>query len=273
MNKEQAIIDKFTNSYLGDDGAVVGKWVYSKDLFVEGSHFKRGWLELDEIAYKAMIVNISDAVVMNAVPKFALIGLGVPKSLKMEQISLLRDGFKRACDEFGVTIIGGDTISSDKIIISVTIVSELNSQAVLRSGAKAGDLLAFTGKLGDSLKGLKALLRGGSVARNSRFKKPVLKDRFFYRSAKFLSAAMDISDGLGTDLAKLCKASGLGVKFSKKLSKNELKSGEEYEILFAFAAKNRKKIENLAKKSRTKITIFAKTTKGRYKNNAREHHF
>ena len=83
MDKERLIIDKFSNSFIGDDGAVVsherGEWVYSKDLFCEGTHFLAGWLSMEEIARKAMLVNLSDAVAMNAEPKFVLLGLGLPK--------------------------------------------------------------------------------------------------------------------------------------------------------------------------------------------------
>ena len=120
MDKERLIIDKFSNSFIGDDGAVVaherGEWVYSKDLFCEGTHFLAGWLSMEEIARKAMLVNLSDAVAMNAEPKFALLGLGLPKKTSAAQISALRKGFADVCDEYGVTIIGGDTIGSDKIL-------------------------------------------------------------------------------------------------------------------------------------------------------------
>ena len=172
-----------------------------------------------------------------------------------------------------MTIIGGDTIGSDKILLSVTVISRLCGKAVLRSGAKNGDLVAFTGELGQSLKGLRTLLNGGRVASNSRFKKPVLKDKFFYAAASKINAAMDVSDGLGADLVKLCAQSRCGAKFTKRLSKRELNSGEEYEILFTFSPKNRAKILILARKTRTKITIFAKITKGKFKSNARNHHF
>ncbi|MDO5045334.1 thiamine-phosphate kinase [Campylobacter sp.] len=273
MDKEQRIIDKFNNSFIGDDGAVAGKWVYSKDLFCEDCHFRRGWLKLDEIAYKAMMVNISDAIVMNALPKYALLGLGLPKKMSEAEISLLHEGFKRACDEFGLTIIGGDTISSDKFFISVTIISHLAGRAVYRNGAKIGDLIAYTGKLGGSLKGLKSLMRGAKIGKNSRFKKPILRAKFFYSAAKFMSSAMDISDGLEADLYKLAKASEKGVKFSKKTAKNELKSGEEYEVLFTFSAKNLRRIKNEAKKARVKINIIGKMIKGRYKTHAKQHHF
>jgi len=131
-----------------------------------------------------MLVNLSDAVAMNAEPKFALLGLGLPKKTSAAQISALRKGFADVCNEYGVTIIGGDTIGSNKILLSVTVISRLCGKAVLRSGAKKGDLVAFTGELGQSLKGLRTLLNGGRVASNSRFKKPVLKDKFLLSIAR-----------------------------------------------------------------------------------------
>ncbi|MGP1484684.1 MAG: thiamine-phosphate kinase [Campylobacter sp.] len=273
MDKESLIIQKFQNSFIGDDGAVVDKFVYSKDLFAQNSHFKLGWLSLKEIGYKAMIVNFSDAVVMNAKPKFALLGLGLPKNLSLNQINELQSGITAACDEFGVKIIGGDTISSSEIFISVTIISHLCGKAVMRNAAKINDFIAFTGNIGNSLKGLKTLFRGGNIGSKSRFKRPVLKDNFFYSSAKIINSAMDISDGLSSDLFKLCKQSKCGAKITKKLSKTQLNSAEEYEILFTFSPKNILKIKNLAKKTRTKITIFGKITKGNLKDYAKKHHF
>ena len=84
---------------------------------------------------------------------------------------------------------------------------------------------------------------------------------------------MDISDGLNTDLGKLLKASKKGAKFTKKLSKFELSSGEEYEILFTFCPKKLNAIKRIAAKTRTKISVFAKISNKRLKQNARNHHF
>ena len=273
MDKERYIFEKFKSKFNGDDCAVIGERAYCKDLFVEGVHFRRGWLSLREIGAKAMLVNISDMIATNARAKYALLGLALPREIGTREIDELCAGVSETAREWGIRIIGGDTIGSDKILLSVTVISRLCGKAVLRSGAKKGDLVAFTGELGGSLKGLRTLLNGGRVASNSRFKRPILKDKFFYAAAGKINAAMDVSDGLCTDLAKLCAQSRCGVKFTKRLSKHELNSGEEYEILFTFSPKNRAKILSLARKTRTKITIFAKITKGKFKSNARNHHF
>ena len=91
MDKEAFIISAFNNNFNGDDGAIIKDWCFSKDLFFEDVHFKRKWLSLEQIATKAMLVNISDAIVMNASPKFALIGLSLPKNLSLDEIKSLQN--------------------------------------------------------------------------------------------------------------------------------------------------------------------------------------
>lgn len=271
MDKEQVIINKFSNNFIGDDGAVVGNLVYSKDMFCEDSHFKMSWLSPYEIGFKAMLVNLSDAYAMNSLPKYALLGLGVPKNMQKNELNELCLGLNEAANKHNVTIIGGDTISSDKLIISLTIISSINSKPLLRSGAKIGNLVCFTGKLGDSLRGLRSLQNGRNLGKNHRFVRPELRVKFIQKAAKFIKSAMDISDGLASDLPKICQ--NYGVKFHKKFSKFELISGEEYEILFTISPKNLAKIKNLGKKSKTKINILGKIVRGRIKIYGKFSHF
>lgn len=271
MCKEDFIIKAFSNKLNGDDGAVLKKWCLSKDLFFEDVHFKRSWLNLEQIATKAMLVNISDAIVMNAVPKYALLGLSLP-NLSKKEIKNLQKGFLKTAKQFNIKIIGGDTIQSDKIGISITLISKVK-KPIFRIGLKKNDLLAFTGKLGQSLKGLKALQKGKKLNKNHKFIKPKLHPKFFYEIAPKISCAMDISDGLSKDLSRLLKCNHLGVSLRKKLSKKELYSGEEYEILFGFPKKNKKAIKKIAKKYKIKLNIFGKAVKGKYEFSGREHHF
>ncbi len=87
MNKEDYFIKQFSNSKLiGDDGAIVGKWVYSMDAFFENVHFKREWMSLKQIAQKAMLINISDAIAMNAKAKYALLSVAIPKEFTLKQL-------------------------------------------------------------------------------------------------------------------------------------------------------------------------------------------
>ena len=260
MDKEARIISHFTHALNGDDGALLGDFVYSKDLFIENVHFKREWLNMEQIGAKAVLVNLSDAIAMNATPLFALLGLALPKELENDEINALLGGILSTCAKHGVSIIGGDTTSADKIIISLTIISKANKKTLFRKKAKNGDFIAFTGSLGLSLKGLKTLQNGGKIARNSRFIKPSLRIEFMKKSAKILKSAMDISDGLANDLPKFLGKKG--AKISAKLSKNQWLSGEEYELLVAFSPKNKARVQGFAKQTRTKLTIIGQVKNG-----------
>ncbi|WP_066349959.1 thiamine-phosphate kinase [Aliarcobacter skirrowii] len=273
MNKEQFFINSIQNSkYNGDDGAFIDGYVYSMDAFFEDVHFKKDWFTLKQIAYKSMLVNISDAIAMNAKPKYALISIAIPKYYTNEELKELANGFKKAAKDFDFEIIGGDTIENHKLDISITIISK-TSKPIYRSGVKEGDYLCYTGKLGDSKKDLEALLSGKKIKKSSKFIKPVLKADFFYEASKYINASMDISDGLFLDLEKLSIASNIGFDIFRKIDDNIASSGEEYEILFSCSQKNLKNIEQIAKKHKTKLNFFAKAVKGSFRTNLSNHHF
>ena len=156
-------------------------------------------------------------------------------------------------------------------MISITVISHVKNP-IYRKGIKKGELLAYSGKIGESEKGLMRLLRGGKLSSYSRFITPNLKASFFYEASKYVNHALDISDGLSKDLSRLC-AKKVGVKFCKKFSKNELCSGEEYEMLFSFSKKHKYKIASIAKKHRVKLNIFGYTCAGRYNCCCKENHF
>ena len=334
MDKERYIFEKFRSKFNGDDCAVIGERAYCKDLFVEGVHFRRGWLSLREIGAKAMLVNISDMIATNARAKYALLGLVLPREIGTREIDELCAGVSETAREWGIRIIGGDTIGSDRIALSVSLIGKCK-RPVFRSGARVGDLIAHTGELGSVGRDLAVLLRDeispassqtqnrndkissaqgpstapqsldaeasaqnsvsqsredrksptsqslacensapqsqayeGSVfdlredlrakiSKNSRFVRPVLRGRFFYKAAKFISAAMDISDGLAQDLPRLLEASGVGARWTARPSEAALQSGEEYEILFSFAPKFLPKIYAIAAKTGVSINIIA----------------
>ncbi|MCD6172963.1 MAG: thiamine-phosphate kinase [Sulfurimonas sp.] len=272
MNLENYFISLFKNKHIGDDGAIVGSYVYSKDAFFENVHFKSSWMSYYQIAKKAMFVNISDAIAMNAKPKYALLSVAMPNSITKSQMKELACGFTEAADKFGIEIIGGDTISNTKLDITITIVSR-TKKPLLRKGAKIGDIFAYTGKLGDSKKDLKKLLSGGKIHKNSRFVNIKLRDKFIRNSVRFLSSGMDISDGLFSDLDKLSKSNNFGYKFLKVIKKDIGCSGEEYEMLISFAKKDRKTVIRRAVQSRTPLNIFAVSSRVKYTNRCKSHHF
>lgn len=187
MNKEDFFIKQFdkTSKIIGDDGAVVGKYIYSMDAFFENIHFKKEWMSLYEIARKAMLVNISDAIAMNAKPKYALLSVAIPKYFTKKDLKSLSKGFNDTAKEFGLEIIGGDTISNVKLDISITIISK-SKKPKLRSGVKKDDLVCYTGSLGTCKRDLNTLLKGGVISKKSKFIEPKLKGNFFMRFQSML---------------------------------------------------------------------------------------
>ncbi|MDF1880074.1 thiamine-phosphate kinase [Sulfurimonas sp. MAG313] len=272
MNKEDYFISCFNSKRIGDDAAIVDGWVISKDAFFENVHFKREWFSLQEIAYKSMIINISDAIAMNAVAKYALLAVALPSNLSRSEIKDLYLGFDKAAKEFGIEIIGGDTVSNIKIDITVTILAKSKSP-LKRVGLKSGHYLAYTGSLGSSKKSLDSLLRGGKGRKKSRFFKPVLRQEFIKDTRRFLSCGMDISDGLFSDLNKLHKANTLGFRFMSKISRSVGCSGEEYEMLIGFSPKHKKTMIRRAQARRCSVNIFAKAQRKNYKSLCKAHHF
>ncbi len=274
LNVENYFISTFCSakSHIGDDGAAMGKWIYSKDLFFENVHFKRGWLSLYQIGYKAMIINISDAIAMNAIPKYALLGIAMPSDMSLCEMKELSSGIQAAASAFNVEIIGGDTISNVKLDISITIVSSAASP-LLRKGLKRGDIIAYTGNIGKSAQQLRYLMSGGKVHTKSRFVAPVLRQSFVSQSRRYLRCGMDISDGLFSDIGKLCRANRMGIKFFSKIGKNIGCSGEEYEMLIAFSPQKLKSIRRIAARTRTEITPVGYAVRGKYLNRCKSHHF
>jgi len=272
VNLEHFFIAQFANKHIGDDGAYIDGFVYSKDAFFEDVHFKTKWMSYFDIARKAMLVNISDAIAMNAKPAFVLLSVAMPKSMTQEDMKALADGFKDVAQQYDCTIIGGDTIANTKLDITVTVISK-TTKPLLRNGVRQGYLLAYTGALGDSAKDLRKIFRLGKLTKRSKFSNIVLREHFIQKTHRFLGAGMDISDGLYSDLDKMAHASGIGIKFFYKIPKRVACSGEEYEMLVAFDPRYKKTLFRRAQQTRTPLQIFAKATRNRYINRCKAHHF
>ena len=272
MNLENYFISQFCNRYIGDDGAVIDGYVYSKDAFFQNVHFKKEWLSYYYIARKAMLVNISDAIAMNAIPKYALLSVAMPSSMTKTDMKELANGFKSVAEEFNFEIIGGDTISNTKLDITITVISKTD-KPLLRSKVRVGYTLAYTGKLGSSAKELKKLFNLGILHKKSKFIDIKLRAQFIKNAQRFLKAGMDISDGLFSDLDKITSLNNIGIKFDQKIPKAIACSGEEYEMLVAFDKRDEKTIRRRAQQSRTRLTSFAKASRSRYSNRCKAHHF
>ncbi|WP_104624975.1 thiamine-phosphate kinase [Helicobacter felis] len=250
---------------LGDDGVLLPPSkgvVIALDIFAQNVHFKPEWLGFERIGYKAMVVNISDMIAMNATPTHALLGVSLDRHMDKSAIRALVAGFKRACEEFKIRIIGGDTTVGDRLHLSITMLGRAR-KLLERKGARLGDLIAHTGTLGQSYKALQTLLRGGKVSPKNKFITPYLKHaRFITGARQFLHAGLDISDGLLSECNRLSAINRLAFKLHKPRTR-AYKSGEEYEMLFCFAPKDYLALSRRARAHRVRLSVVGRVCKGR----------
>jgi thiamine-monophosphate kinase len=272
IDKEHYLINQLSSKYIGDDAAVVGDTLYSMDAFFEDVHFKREWMSLAQIGRKAMLINISDAIAMNAKPKFALVTVSLPKDLSNDDIDELIQSMESTAKEYGCEIIGGDTVGGDKLHLSITIISH-SDDPLLRKGLKEGDLLAFTGNLGKSKRDLDALYRGEKISENSRFFEPVLRAEFIEKARPLLRVGMDISDGLYCDTNKLLDINKYGFNILKTINDKIGFSGEEYEMLIGFKKEDFEAIKSIANNLNLPLTIFAEVAQNEERFPCKSHHF
>jgi len=272
IDKEHYLINNLSSKYIGDDAAVVGDTLYSMDAFFEDVHFKREWMSIAQIGRKAMLINLSDAIAMNAQPQYALVTLSLPKDISNTEMDELIQSLESTAKEYGCEIIGGDTIGGDKLHLSITIISKSDTP-LLRTGLKEGDLLAYTGTLGESKRDLDALFRGEKIADNSRFFEPTLRADFIAKARPFLRAGMDISDGLFCDTNKLLDINKYGFDEFDVIADDIGHSGEEFEMLVSFAPEHYSDVMQIAKETNTPLTVYAKVAKNSDRYKCKSHHF
>ena len=203
----------------GDDAAVVaapdGRVVATTDLLVEGRHFRRDWSSAFEIGRKAAAQNLADVVAMGARPTALLVGLGAPADLPTSWATGLADGLAHECGLVGATVVGGDVVRSDSVVIAVTALGDLEGREPLtRSGARPGDVVAVAGRLGWAAAGLAVLGRGFRSPRVLADAHRVPDPPYAAGAAAALAGAtamLDVSDGLVQDAGHLAQASGVVV--------------------------------------------------------------
>ena len=267
---------------IGDDAAVyrVGGagsdgpsrvHVVTTDALVEGVHFDRTYVPLRALGWKAVAVNVSDVVAMNARPRFATVALGLPNNLSVEGAEALYTGVAQACERYGLAVVGGDTTAAARLTISVTVIGEAREdEVVTRAGARPGDLLCVTGDLGSAAAGLQVLIAGKDVAGGDGAAevRPDLTE-FAYVVERHLmpqarldrvetwaqagvrpTALIDVSDGLASEAHHLSQAGTVGAvvdggllpvhvqtalaaqRYDARPEAYVLYGGEDYELLF-----------------------------------------
>ena len=272
LDKEAYLINSLHSKHIGDDAAVIGNRLYSMDAFFEDVHFKRAWMSMAQIGRKAMLVNLSDAIAMNAQPQYALVTVSLPPDLSHDEIDELTQSMQSTAAAYGCEIIGGDTIGGDKLHLSITIISK-SKAPLLRTTLQQGNLLAYTGTLGESKRDLDALFRGESIAKDSRFYEPTLRATFIAKAREYLTAGMDISDGLFCDTNKLLDINHYGFELLEVIEDEVGLSGEEYEMLISFDEKDLEHLKSIAKETNTAFTVFAKVTQNNNRFVCGSHHF
>lgn len=214
---------------IGDDCAVLepspgARLVATTDLLVEDVHFRRRYAQPADIGWKAVAVNLSDIAAMGATPRWALVALACPENTRADDVEAFYEGALALASAHDVAIVGGDTSASPAgWMINVTLLGEVTAAPILRSGARPGDVLAVTGPLGRAAAGLAILdapvaprgLGGGTFAEvtGAHLRPcPRVAEGMWLGVAGGVTAMMDLSDGLATDLPRLAAASGAGAR-------------------------------------------------------------
>jgi thiamine-monophosphate kinase len=252
---------------IGDDAALfVARSGYETiltcDWFLEGTHFLRDRHPADSVGWKSLARAASDVAAMGGTPRCFLLSLALPSELTGRWLSDFLRGLRRASRKLHCPIAGGDTTRQDRVLINVTVVGEVRrGHALLRSGARPGDIVYVSGRLGEADLGLSAL---GATRGKIRPSDPMLRKHLYpeprialgrwVAERRLATAAMDLSDGLSTDLLRLCEASKVGacidaanvptLRVPKRDNANcsatktidpldlALNGGDDYELLF-----------------------------------------
>jgi thiamine-monophosphate kinase len=212
---------------IGDDAAALETdarrlQLVTTDLLVERAHFLRDATSGFNLGYKSLAVNLSDIAAMGGDAREAFVSIGIPDDCPLAFLDDLYRGMQHLAAEFNVNILGGDTTGSKQdLIINVVVTGWVDRQEMLlRSGAQVGDIIFCTGTLGDSRAGLHLIINrlpADTPPLRALFEahvlpKPYLREGRFLAASGGVHAAIDVSDGLSSDLGHILRASGVGAR-------------------------------------------------------------
>lgn len=264
---------------VGDDAAVFRQTsqdiVTAVDTFVEDIHFTKQTMPPFYIGYRALAANISDLAAMGAVPAFYLVSIIIPKRWTDQELESIFLGLKAIADNFKMDLIGGDTVSGEKLTLSVTVIGFVEREkARLRNQANDGDVVFVTGTLGDSQAGLHILLKGGQFIDKDYFikrhQKPIPRIDFSLGLRDISRVCLnDISDGIANESNEIAEASSVNLILHEEkipISKNfsqfpqllqhrwKYFGGEDFELLGTVANQDFDKVQEVANQTNTIIT-------------------
>lgn len=249
---------------IGDDAAVLapqrGGLVVTTDALIEGVHFRFGWTGPEDLGHKAMVANLSDLAAMAARPLAAFLALGVPPTARARDLQAFYRGIRAEADVWDCPLAGGDLTRADCWTIAITVIGRAPEQSgtpsvFRRDTARPGDFLYVTGWPGRSGAGLDVLRSGArrapaELAQAHRRPVPRLREAERLARLGIVTAAMDVSDGIWDDAAKLAEASGVDFeiydwnlpvhpaleRWGRRTQRDPrawvLMGGEDYELLF-----------------------------------------
>ena len=271
---------------IGDDAAAwhsnATAQLVTVDSFIQDVHFSLAVSSWEEVGWKALAINLSDIAAMGGVPRYAVVSLALPETTEVEDITVLYQGMIELAEQTGVVIVGGDTSSAAQLMINITVLGNVQDEKeniLTRSGARAGDKIAVTGYLGAASAGWEILRKKPRIKAKAI---ATLKEAFLHPFPRIaegqlllkqgIRTAIDISDGLCSDLGHICRASRLGAcievdripvhpevraNFSNKALELALSGGEDYELLFTGRAEVVNRVRGLTP---CPITIIGEMT-------------
>src|ERR1700722_877545 len=245
---------------IGDDCAVLHprrgeEIVVTTDLSLENVHFRRDWHPPQSVGHRCLARGLSDLAAMGARPEAAFLSLAIPAELTGPWMDSFLDGLMALAELHQVPLAGGDMAKSPLVVADIVLMGSVpKGKALLRSGARAGDVIYVTGALGGSAAELRALERRPGdyrgkykVGHPHLYPEPRLAAGRKLMRAELATAAIDLSDGLSTDLAHLCDESRLAAEIdvealpvdARATLEQALHGGEDYELLFTASPKTK----------------------------------
>ena len=276
---------------IGDDAALLRpkpghELILTCDWFLEGTHFLRDKHPADSVGWKCLARALSDVAAMGGIPLCFLLSLALRETHTGRWLDLFLGGLRRASRKFRCFLAGGDTTRRNDILINVTVIGEARTgSAILRSGARPGDILYVSGRLGEAELGLQIVRQSRGMAatkkpltRKHLYPEPRLAPGQWLAQQAFSTAMIDLSDGLSADLSRLCAASAVGavldqskipkVRFpdaSLRRSHDPLQlalhGGDDYELLFTVPPRKAKFLPRVFQGVR--LTAIGKITRNR----------
>jgi len=276
---------------IGDDAALFRpkrghETILTCDWFLEGTHFLRDKHPPDAVGWKCLARAVSDIAAMGGTPRCFLLSLALPETHTGLWLDRFLEGLRRASQKLQCALAGGDTTRRNEILISMTVIGEMRTGlAVQRSGAREGDHIYVSGTLGKAELGLRLVRRVKAFApRNNPllnkhlYPEPRLELGRWLAEKKIATAMMDLSDGLSSDLARLCASSGVGALLEKaKIPQVQipyaaqkyggdplrlaLHGGDDYELLFTVPLRKARLLRKTFQGVR--LTAIGKITRSR----------